>query len=277
MVRDVLKSLASASLLSLPLALGVMATPACPDEPFPAPAVPEYVEPTPRAISHAFLEDLATRTDEGYFPLFREEVSSYRDTDKPNAVTFLPRSDAAYSSVILEFLFNGLLEHYDVRPFAATREQGVYAPLADMALLNPASVDFLGLFYHGTSEALYLEASACSPECPAETFTLDRSDGELCPILDAALAPDAVIFLCSCSTGYGEEAADNFANFIMDCVPGRTVYAGTAPFQASGIQVTNWYPFEVTIMGGWGRPFGFWAVYPRTDITYTNLVEPERE
>lgn len=277
MVRDVLKSLASASFLSIPLAFGVMAIPACSDEPFPAPVVPGYVEPTPRAISRTFLEDLATRTDEGYFSLFREEVIFYRDTDKPNAVIFLPPSDAAFSSLKLEHLFNGLLEQYDLRPFAATRENGVYSPLAEIARTDPASVHFLGLFYHGTPEALYLEASACSPECPSETFILDRSDEELCPFLDAALAPDAVIFLCSCSTGYGGEDAENFANLMMTCAPGRTVYAGTAPFQASGIQVIQWSPFEVTIMGGWGRPFGFWAVYPRTDITYTNLVEPERE
>ncbi|MDP3639652.1 MAG: hypothetical protein Q8R53_00430 [Nanoarchaeota archaeon] len=220
--------------------------------------------------------ELAVRGfDERYRTLFQDCGLDLVDTAKPNALAIFPASDhnGAFSSIHLGWFVRGLQEHYDLQPFVAAQEQEVYAILDHYAL----ETDLLIFLGHGTQRSISLGEEDCRLfECNrSETYTLDLSDEEeLFPYL-TRLNSDAVIFLESCSTGYGEAGAENFANMVMRNAVGRVVYAGTAPFQASGIRVNHWYPFDVTIMGTWGMPTGFFGFMPITDVTYTNQGHEE--
>ena len=279
MISGVLKKAASVAFVSVPLVLGGMAATGCLDEPFPdQPLFESSPLQNTRTLFQDSLLEFAVQTDPRYFSLLQEISPSYRDTAKPNAFALFPATtDHVFDSTALGWFVRSLHEHYDVQLFAAHQKQEAYAALADLASTDPFSINFLTLFGHGTPRTLALGGPICRlGECQRdESHAFNVSDREFCSYLDDVLASDAVIFLGSCATGYGEEDAENFANFIMACAPGRTVYAGTAPFSAQGIRVNSWYPFDATLMGGRGMSFTRFGFIPLTDITYTNKGHEE--
>lgn len=279
MLQESVQRVSLAALLYFPSTIAAFAATDCQDPSeeenisiFRAADDPEQL---PFVFSSPATELAARGFDEGYQTLFQDIGLDLADTGKPNALAIFPASDhnGAFSSIHLGWVVRGLAEHFDLQPFVARQEQEVYAALSHFA----PETDLLIFFGHGTQRSISLGEEDCRLfACNrGETYTLDLSDeDELAAYLDL-LPSDAVIFLSSCSTGYGEAGAENLANLVMASAPGRTVYAGSAPFQPGGVRVNRWYPFDVTIMGTWGPqvgPFGFMSL---TDVTYTNRGREE--
>lgn len=185
-----------------------------------------------------------------------EEVISFSDSDKPNAILIYPYSDWNYnfSSIEMKELTQKLKENYDLWIKVAKKEETIYLTLEEVP-----NAELLILSGHGTPTSLSLGETDLSwfQSEKDETYQIDLSDWELEEIL-TRLHPSAVIFLNSCSNGYGQENLGNLANFIANQAGGRKIISGVDLFSSGEIIVNSTYPFDVSIIG---QPLG-------TDLTY---------
>lgn len=188
--------------------------------------------------------------------LIPEEAVSFSDSDKPNAILIFPYSDWNYnfSSSEMRELTQKLKESYDLWVKVAKQEETLY-----LALEEVPDAELLILSGHGTPTSLSLGEADLSwfPSEKDETYQINLSDWELEEILNQ-LHPSAVIFLNSCSNGYGQENLGNLANFIANLAGGRKVISGIDLFSSGEIMINSTYPFDASIIG---QPLG-------TDLTY---------
>ncbi|HLD72227.1 MAG TPA: hypothetical protein VJA23_01445 [Candidatus Nanoarchaeia archaeon] len=185
-----------------------------------------------------------------------EEAISFADSDKPNALLIFPYSDWNYnfSSSEMRELTQKLKESYDLLVKVANQEETFYSALEEVP-----DAELLILSGHGTASSLSLGETDLSwfPSEKDESYQIDLSDWELEEILNQ-LHPSAVIFLNSCSNGYGRENLGNLANFIANQAGGRKVISGIDLFSSGEIMINSIYPFDASIIG---QPLG-------TDLTY---------
>lgn len=182
------------------------------------------------------------------------EALGFNDTSKPNALLIYPASDNnpdVYGRYIggsfrdsnhLNF-FNELKKVYDLKVVVASEEDDFYTHL-----FSPAEFEFLLLAGHGSASSLTLSIkdSRILQEKENEKRDIDISDQELKNYFQN-LAPQAVIFLYSCSTGEGSDNATNLANTIAKWARGRKVIAPKEVLGTSRVAINPFYPFDATL------------------------------
>jgi len=173
-----------------------------------------------------FYNNLGITSDEITSALRKgENIVSFTDTSKPNALVVFPVSDWNGTFLTLTSgpqhtplgVISDIKKFYDVQVIIAGTEQEVYKSLA-----STPNIDLLILGGHGKKTALLLSKEK------GEKGEIDTSDNEMRDYL-SHLSPNAKIILNSCSTGEGGENTDNLANFIAGMAPGREVYAPKTP------------------------------------------------
>ncbi len=111
-----------------------------------------------------------------------------------------------------------------------------------------------------------------------ESYYLDKSDASFCQAL-TYLPSDAVIFLFSCSTASGGAGADNFANYVVTCAPGRKLIASTESFASNDFTIDTMSPFSVTITVEDTYPYNkdpLTNTPIKTDATYRVTTQPQQ-
>lgn len=209
-----------------------------------------------------------------------EQVAKFDDTPKPNALLVYPTWDYPIGKIFDEKVYyNGAFrddyslaffkkvsETYDVKVVVASTEGEVYE-----ALDSEADFKLFILSGHGTKTTLSLGEKDLRVSAPEknETYTIDLSDSELEKHLQK-LAPDAVIFLNSCSTAEGGAGEKNLANKVNLWAQGRKVIAPTKDLRTGDVQIDALYPFKVTLFYSeeeeCSKPV---QERKREDITYT--------
>ena len=204
-----------------------------------------------------------------------QEALRFNDTPKPNALLVYPTSDnnpdllvrygdSTFRNPDSRYFFNGMKQAYDLKTIVVSEEDQFYAQL-----FSPTEFEYLLLAGHGSASSLAL--STKDPrrylEKEDEKRDLDISDQELENYLQN-LAPNAVIFLYSCSTGEGGDNAVNLANTLAKWAHGRKVIASKEPLYTNRVAVSSFYPFDVTLTD---------YEAGKRDITYTVLFDQKSE
>lgn len=208
-------------------------------------------------VPFSYVESLIVRSDEfmdlngkiiyRYYQLglTEEDIFSYSDTEKPNAVVIFPINDynKAFESDGEAELFEMIKENYDVWVKIVSQEDEVYD-----AISYVPNIELLILGGHGTQTTLSLgeDDLRLKESTKNETYTIDIQDLELKDYLPM-LNSDAVIFLNSCSNAEGGREKNNLANFITEMSNGRKVIAAKEPFSTGNIDVISIYPFDVNL------------------------------
>ena len=193
-----------------------------------------------------------------------EEIITFTDTLKPNALLIYPTHDGelgyfhknygAFRETASLELYQQLKNNYDLKVNVSSVEEEVYD-----ALTVSKGFMFLMLAGHGTEKTLSLgenDLRSMNAE-KDEKYTLDTSDSELEGYLQN-LDPQATIFLGSCSNGKGGAGADNLANSIATWGKGRKVIAALEDLEVGKINMLIAYPFDVILQDRKGE----------NDITY---------
>ena len=202
-----------------------------------------------------------------------EQVVTFTDTSKPNALLVYPTSDHPknddgtydndnfyvgnfrndYSIMLFKKISNG----YDVKVVAASQEEEVYT-----AICSGIPFQLLVISGHGSRESLSLGDN--DPRLKKaekdEMYSIDVNDTEMEQHL-RCLDPKAVIFLNSCSTAEGGADARNLANEMAAWAKGRTVIAALDELyteQIKKVKMDTSGLFDVTLLDKEGK----------RDITY---------
>lgn len=175
----------------------------------------------------------------------------FENSDKPKALILHPESDPkgditrSFCEPSTLYFLKSLKQYYDlrIRIIATTLEMF-------KELDNPAKIDLLILGGHGTKKSLTFgenipeyEVYFDEPLTKLTTSTMNLSEHM------HNLASDAVIFLNSCSNGYGRTSEDNLANFVAKSAPGRKIISCTDPFINEDIRIVSYYPLDLKISG----------------------------
>lgn len=193
-----------------------------------------------------------------------QDVVRFTDTSKPNALFEYPTYDGDlfeknYGAFRVNYaitFFKAIQEKYDIKVVVASQEKVLYDAL------DAHTYEFAMFAGHGTENNLTFNKDRLQIKGNYEIYTLDLSDSELEKHLQH-LAPGAVIFLDSCSTGAGAEKGDNLANAIAKFAPGRKVIAPQEALWTHRvvINLNSLYPFDATLLDEKGSK----------DITYRTI------
>ena len=174
-----------------------------------------------------------------------EDLVTFHDTAKPNALLVYPTEDQAttFRTDDSVELFELIGEAYDIKVKVASTEDEVYDAL-DRSQGFKLAV-FSG---HGTETTLALgkNLGGNSLEQNDESYFIDISDSESAEHLKY-LHPKAIIFLNSCSTAKEMRNGNNLAEKVAGWSRGRTVIAASEDSYVSKITVNSLYPFDVTL------------------------------
>lgn len=175
----------------------------------------------------------------------KDNLPQFKDGKKPNAIIVYPAidRDGAFETEAYMKFYDKIKNQYDTKIIFTGVEQKVYE-----AIDSTPNVKLLILSGHGSPENLSLgdEDPRIINERKSEEYNIDKSDEELSKYLKK-LAPDAVIFLNSCSNANGGKDKENLANFVIKHAGGRKVIASKVPFSGSDIVVKSLYPFDIQI------------------------------
>ena len=194
-----------------------------------------------------------------------QEALTSKDTAKPDALFIYPASDnnpglyGRYVSGVFRDansikFFNEMKKAYDLKVEVVSEENQFYAQL-----LSQTEFEYLLLAGHGRADSLDLSVRREEDE----KLKIDIYDYELENYLQN-LAPNAVIFLYSCSTGEGGDNAVNLANTLAKWAHGRKVIAPKEPLYTNRVAVNSFYPFDAALTD---HETG------KRDITYTVLFD----
>ncbi len=192
------------------------------------------------------------------------EALAFEDTAKPDALFIYPASDnnpdlygryvgGVFRDANSINFFNEAKKAYDLKVEVVAEEDQFYA-----RLLSSVEFEYLLLAGHGSADSLALGTGE-----EDERQKIDIYDLELENYLQN-LAPNAVIFLYSCSTGEGGDNAVNLANTLAKWAHGRKVIAPKEPLYTNRVAVNSFYPFDATLTD---HETG------KRDITYTVLFD----
>jgi hypothetical protein len=170
-----------------------------------------------------------------------EERKTINEIDtRPRAVLIMPRSDHNGAFYFHPQGIETLFKNYKVMVFEIGDDRGMQTTLQAAAAKAP--IDFLSLGGHGAYNMLSFGSS--DPrlhDVSKGPQVLDLKDEmRLGKSLKQIMAKDSLVFLQSCSVGYGENIpgmSNNIANSvrrILGPAP-SAILSGTAPLEASSI------------------------------------------
>ena len=228
------------------------------------------------------LEDFIERR----YEQLHNRPENFRDTGRPNMLYVVPAADlnGAFENDQSLQMYQNLSEVYDAYVLVASTESEVYE-----AISSVPNIKLLVLSGHGSRSTIQLGRSPYLDNLIEhnggyEGFNvtdLSDDDYELIDeyVIDTRddlfeyinmLHPNAVIFLNSCSNGYGGSTASNLANHFISQSSGRTVISATRDFSSHDVQVLDLYPFDIQIM----TPVDRVSLFRRyINITYSNRLE----
>jgi hypothetical protein len=171
-----------------------------------------------------------------------EERKTINEIDtRPRAVLIMPRSDHNGAFYFHPQGIETLFKNYKVMVFEIGDDRGMQTTLQAAAAKAP--IDFLSLGGHGAYNMLSFGSS--DPrlhDVSKGPQVLDLKDEmRLGKSLKQIMAKDSLVFLQSCSVGYGENIpgmSNNIANSvrrILGPAP-SAIISGTAPIEASSVQ-----------------------------------------
>jgi len=172
-----------------------------------------------------------------------DEILSFHDTERPNAVIIYPADDDARTferemdaeeGIAEEHqLFRKASQAYDTWVRIASNERTIYGALATVP-----DIKLLIIGGHGNPSSMRLGSDE------SEEAMLDCSDAELREYL-SLLPSDCSIFLYSCENAAGD---DSFADYVALQAHGRRVLAANEEFRTEDVWITSIYPFNACII-----------------------------
>ena len=210
----------------------------------------------------------------------------FENTERPNMLYIVPTADSngVFENERSLRIYQNLSEIYDAYVLVASTESEVYE-----AISNVPDIKLFVLSGHGTPSTIQLgktpyldmliednggyyefDISNLNDEEYAliDEYVIDIRD-KLFEYIDM-LHPNAVIFLNSCSNGYGGLSESNLANHFISQSSGRTVISATRPFSPYDVRILDLYPFDIQILA----PLDRFSLFRRDiNITYSNRPE----
>lgn len=172
-----------------------------------------------------------------------DSLAIFKDTNKPNCVMIYPHDDYnnAFKIPDSKRLFDNINASYDLFLKTVYDEKEIYKILDSIP-----NIELLILGGHGLQSSMEFRNISIFyfNEFLEQSYMLDTGDKELSEHMNN-LAPNARIFLYSCSNGRGREYQDNLANFVAQ-VSGRRVYSMTRPGNIFDVSIDNAYPLEIS-------------------------------
>jgi hypothetical protein len=186
-----------------------------------------------------------------------EEVSNFRDTEKPNALFVFPWSDCDgfFTEGAIYNLFQDIRNEYDTKVVIASKEDDIYS-----AIKSTHNIELLALSGHAGEGGRHLcfgvsgrDAEVCSEEY-REGVILDPGDKELEEYLDL-LHPNATILVYSC---YAANQRGNIADFISLMSKQKNVIAPRNNLHGCSMKINSMYPLDLQfISDGTGKDCTF--------------------
>lgn len=173
------------------------------------------------------------------------QVMSFTDTEKPNAVVLLPMEDYndEFESDGFDHLIKLIAPHYDMVLRCVATEDSIASLLGRIP-------DCRLLWIAGHGDVLSIQLGSTYPGVETIEFMekafVDVSDTELEAAL-ALLDPDATIFLDACETDRWGNTVYSVAESVRKWAGNRRVIAMPRPFTHRELRLTSAYPLELTL------------------------------
>ena len=243
-----------------------------------------------KVTAHNDASSLQSETLEEFVERRYDQLGNHPDnfvnTSRPNMLYIVPTADSngVFENERSLRTYKNLSEKYDTYVVIASTESEVFE-----AISKVPDIKLIFLGGHGTPTTIQLGHNQHLDELIEKyggyyEFDVRKLSDEEYQLVDESiidtrdtlfeylekLHPDAIIFLNSCSTGFGGRSERNLANHFMAQSFGQTVISSTRPFSPYDVHFLSLYPLDLQIL----TPLDRFSVFRRNiNVTYSNRPE----